>query len=143
MNPGQNNNPQFVRNDDDKQKGVRFTLISAFRCAGAGLITTLKRQRNARIHLAFAVAAVVLGLALRIDFLGWLAIIISIALVIGVECINTAVETIVDLVSPGYHELAKKAKDSAAAAVLVVSLSSLVVAAFVYGKAILDLIAGA
>jgi diacylglycerol kinase (ATP) len=119
---------------------MRFTLACAFRCAAAGLVATLQQQKNARIHLAFAALAVVLGIVLRIDLQGWLAIVLCVMLVFGIECVNTALETVVDLVSPGYHDLAKRAKDCAAAAVLVVSIGSLVVAALVYGSALYGLL---
>ena len=49
------------------------------------------------------------------------------------ECVNTAIESVVDLVSPDYHELARRAKDCAAGAVLIFALVSVVVAVVVYG----------
>ena len=85
-----------------------------------------------RIHLCFAIAAVVLGFVLRIDAASWLAVILCICLVFSLEVLNTALEALVDLVSPEYHELAKRAKDCSAGAVLVCAIGSLVVAAIVY-----------
>lgn len=92
-----------------------------------------------KIHLAVAVLALVLGFILRIDQVGWLAIVVCIALVISAECINTSIESVVDLVSPDYHEKARIAKDCSAAAVLVLAILSLVVAAFVYIPALMRL----
>ena len=85
-----------------------------------------------RIHAVFAIAAIVLGFALRIDAAGWLAIVICICLVFSFEILNTALEALVDLVSPEYHELAARVKDCAAGAVLVCAIGSLVVAAIVF-----------
>ena len=93
-----------------------------------------------KVYGVFALAAVVLGLLLHISLGGWLAVILCIVLVFSAECLNTALESLVDLVSPGYHDLAKTAKDCAAAAVLVCAIGSLVVAAIVYGAAAAGLI---
>jgi len=140
LDPGQKDD-RFVRNDEDKKRGLHFPLLDAFRCAFAGLFKTVARQRNIKIHLAVALLALVLGFVLRIPLSSWLAVIICIVVVFCVECLNTALETLVDLVSPGYHELAKVAKDCAAGAVLVSVIGSLVVAGLVFGAAVLQLIA--
>ncbi|WP_139652975.1 diacylglycerol kinase family protein [Raoultibacter phocaeensis] len=122
----------FVRNAKDKSQGTRFPLGSAFTCATCGFAHAFKTQRNMKIHLAVAIVAVILGAVLGIDALGWAAIAICIALVFAAECMNTALEAIVDLASPEYSELAKHAKDCAAGAVLVSAVGSVVVALFVY-----------
>lgn len=122
----------FVRNEAAKASHSRFSLISAFSCAGSGLLYALKTQRNMKIHLAVAVLAVLLGLALSIDPLSWAAVAVCIVLVPAVECVNTAVESVVDLVSPGYADLAKRAKDCAAGAVLLCAIGSVAVAAAVF-----------
>jgi diacylglycerol kinase len=84
----------------------------------------LHSQRNLRIHFGFAAAAVFLGFALRISRAEWAVVVSLIALVIGLELLNTAVEALVDLASPTFHPLAKTAKDTAAGAILVVALGS-------------------
>ena len=88
------------------------SLPHAFKCAAEGVAFAFK-QRNMRIDSGFAVAAVVLGFALRID-------------------VNTAIEAVVDLVSPEYHVLAKHAKDCAAGTALILAAASVVVAAIVF-----------
>lgn len=92
-----------------------------------------------KIHCAVALAAAVIGVVLAIEPLGWAAIAVCIALVFASECMNTALEAVVDLVSPEYSELAKNAKDCAAGAVLVCAIGSIVVAAFVYVPPLLSL----
>ena len=121
----------FVRNDQHKRDGAHYGLASAFRNAAAGGLFALRTQRNMKIHVAVAVVAIVLGFVFRIDPAEWLAVIISIALVFAAECANTAIESVVDLVSPGYHELAKRAKDCAAAAVFVCALGAVAVEAVI------------
>lgn len=120
----------------------RFSLAQAFSCAGAGVAHAVRTQRNMKIHLAVAVLAVALGFALRIDAPSWLAVIVCIALVIAMECVNTAVEAVVDLVSPGYAELARVAKDCAAGAVLVCAAGAVVVGAVVFLPRMAALLAG-
>ena len=115
---------RFVRNRADKDSRARFSLGRAFSCAWEGVVYTARTQRNMKIHFAVGAAAVLLGAAL--------AIVICIVLVLAAECLNTAVESVVDLVSPDYAELAKHAKDCAAGAVLVCALGAVAVAAAVF-----------
>ncbi len=69
-----------------------------------------------------AVVAIALGFGLRIDTPSWLAVIVCIGMMFALETVNTAIEAVVDLASPGYHELARRAKDCAAGAALRVPL---------------------
>lgn len=119
-----------------------FTLAQAFACAGAGVAHVVRTQRNMKIHLAVAALAVALGFALRISALSWLAVIVCIALVIAMECVNTALEAVVDLASPGYSELARVAKDCAAGAVLACAVGSVAVGAVVFLPPLAALLAG-
>ena len=114
-------------------------LKEAFAHAGDGIVHAFK-ERNMRIHLIFALAAVILGFVLRIDHAGWLAVVVCIALVFSLETLNTALESIVDLASPDYHDLAKHAKDCAAGAVLIAAIGSLIVACIVYLPAFFALV---
>lgn len=115
-------------------------LAKAFRCARSGISFAFKTQRNFKIHLTFAALAIILGLILQIPQPSWLAIVVCIFLVIGMEMANTAIESIVDLASPGWNELAKRAKDCAAGAVYICAIGSIAVAAIVYVPAFLALI---
>ncbi|RDB62334.1 diacylglycerol kinase [Gordonibacter sp. 28C] len=122
----------FVRNDADKGARSRFPLVCAFRCAWDGIAYAVRTQRNMKIHLVIAVLAVALGFAFGIDTASWAAVILCIAAVFAAECVNTAVESVVDLVSPEYHELARRAKDCAAGAVLIFAAVAVVVACVVF-----------
>ena len=124
----------YVRHADDarSEEGHRFSLGSAFSCAWAGISYAFTSQRNLKIHLCFALVAVALGFALRISEAGWLAVVVCIALVMALEIVNTAIESVVDLVSPEWHILAKHAKDCAAGAVYLAAFASVVVATIVY-----------
>jgi undecaprenol kinase/diacylglycerol kinase (ATP) len=102
-------------------------IIFAFRYALAGIIYCIRRERNLKIHLAAAFA--VLGLAWHYGVtsieLGLLSL--TIAGVITAELFNTALEILVDKISPDYHPAAKAVKDAAAGAVLIQAMASLVV----------------
>ena len=115
----------------ERKRNGTFTLCASMKCAlrGIGLCFS---DRNFRIELCFAACAVALGVALGISSVEWLAIVLCIFAVLSCETVNTALETLVDLVSPSYDELARNVKDAAAGAVLVLSIGSLVVAAIVY-----------
>ena len=115
------------------------SLPNSFKCAAAGIVHACRTQRNFKIELGFAVAAVVLGIAFSIEAAKWAAIAVCIGAVLAGECVNTAIESVVDLVSPEYHELAKHAKDCAAGAVLLMSFASVAVAAFIFLPSILGL----
>lgn len=109
-----------------------FPLLCAFRCASEGIRYAFTTQRNLKIHLVFAIAAVALGFALQVSEAAWLAIVLCIVSVTSLEVVNTAIESVVDMVSPEWHELARRAKDCAAGAVYIAAIGSLVVAAIVY-----------
>ena len=89
-------------------------------------------QPNARIHVLAAVLVVALGAWLQVSVLEWVALVLAMALVMGAEALNTALEYAVDLASPDWHPLARDAKDVAAAAVLVCSAGALVVGGLVF-----------
>ncbi len=89
-------------------------------------------QPNARIHCAAAATVIALGLWLEVSRLEWVALVLAIALVMGAEALNTALEYVVDLASPEWHPLARDAKDVAAAAVLLCSLGAAVVGLLVF-----------
>jgi diacylglycerol kinase len=99
----------------------------AFRHAIDGIVHSLISQRNMKIHLVAAFAAVAGAIYYRLSAAEWMLLTLTIAGVIAAEMLNTAVEAVVDLVSPQVHHLAKTAKDVAAGAVLIMAAASLVV----------------
>ena len=116
----------------DSAPGRAATLIASFGYAFQGIAYLFSTQRNAQIHSALALLAVAFGFGLRIDHGEWLALIVTIGLVFAAEGVNTAVEATVDLVSPGYHPLARVAKDVAAGTVLITALAAIAVAAVIF-----------
>lgn len=104
-------------------------LFTSFRYAFAGLHYAFTTQRNFRIHLIIGTIAISLGLVLQVSAVKMAVIGITIAFVLALELLNTALESVVDLtVKQTYHELAKIAKDCAAGAVLIGAFVALFVA---------------
>lgn len=109
--------------------------IRSFGHAFRGIGDLLRTQPHARIHLVATVVVIAAGLIKGLDRLEWALIALAIAAVWTAEAINTAIETAVDLVSPEWHELARRTKDVAAAAVLLAALGAVGVAVAVFGAA--------
>jgi diacylglycerol kinase len=102
-------------------------LLKSFGYAFEGVAYILRTQRNARIELAVAIAALALAVWLGISAVEWAVLVITIALVMALEWINTSLELAVGLASPERHPSAKAAKDVAAACVLLGAITSVVV----------------
>jgi diacylglycerol kinase len=84
--------------------------------AGQGVWHVVRTQRNMRVHLAAGLAAIIVGLILRIGAADWACVLTVIGLVLTAETLNTVVEALVDLCTDEFHPLAKAAKDMAAGA---------------------------
>jgi undecaprenol kinase len=102
-------------------------LIQSFAHAYCGLKVSLGEEQNLRIELIFCFVSIWLGIYFHLSSIEWIVLFITIALVIGSELFNTALEKVVDLASPEIHPLAKKAKDASAAAVFVFSIMAVLV----------------
>jgi diacylglycerol kinase len=108
------------------------SLKDAFINAYNGLRYVFKTQRNAKIHLLITIVVLLFGFFFRIASIQWVAILLVIGLVWAAECMNTAIEKLTDLASPDFHILAKIAKDCAAAAVLMASITAFVVGLVIF-----------
>ncbi|MCH3968369.1 MAG: diacylglycerol kinase family protein [Atopobiaceae bacterium] len=95
------------------------TFRHSFGYAIQGFRFALHSERNIKVMLVGAIAVIIAGIILELDFVSWVIVGLCIGLVLQAELVNTAIETVVDLVSPEYHPLAGRAKDIAAAAVYV------------------------
>ncbi|AZK46842.1 diacylglycerol kinase family protein [Paenibacillus lentus] len=103
-----------------------------FRYAAEGIVSALRSERNMRIHLIATVIVLLAAMYFRLSGRDIAVLLIVIGLVIAAELINTAIESIVDLVSPEWHPLAKKAKDTAAGAVLVMAMVAVCVGCLLF-----------
>jgi diacylglycerol kinase len=115
-------------------------IVRSFGFAAEGLATMLRTQPNFWVHVAAAFIALGLGVVLGLGAAELALIVLTIALVMIVECLNTALETLCDLVSPEYHPLVKRAKDVSAAAVLIGAVASVGVAVLLFGPRLFSMV---
>ncbi|MGQ9692383.1 MAG: diacylglycerol kinase family protein [Thermaceae bacterium] len=123
--------PPRPREDPHPVRG----FLAAFRFALEGLLYAWREERNLRLQSAFGLLAFLLALWLGTDPV---PILLANGLVLGLELMNTALEALTDLAAPTHHPLAKRAKDTAAASVLLASLFALLVGAFHLGPPLLE-----
>ncbi|MGB3510833.1 MAG: diacylglycerol kinase family protein [Microcoleaceae cyanobacterium] len=123
---------------------VANNLLISFKYAWAGVSYAFKTQRNFRIHTFIGITAISLSILLQLQPIETVVIVLTIGLVMAMELLNTAIESVVDLtVKKSYHELAKIAKDCAAAAVLVSAIVALLVAGYLILPPLLSIIISA
>lgn len=113
-------------------------LINSFKYAIEGIISSFKTERNMKIHVLAMIFVIALGLFFKLNKVEWCFIIIAIASVISAELFNTAIETVVDMVSPERNPKAKLAKDIAAGAVLVVAIGAAIIGFIIFGPQIIN-----
>ncbi|WP_075618117.1 diacylglycerol kinase family protein [Paenisporosarcina indica] len=111
-------------------KNINFA--SSFKYAFEGFLFAGKKERNFQFHLIAAVVVILAGMFSDLSLIEWILIILCISGTLSLELINTAIESVVDLASPEIHELAKRAKDMSAAAVLVFAGASAIIGILIF-----------
>lgn len=106
--------------------------IRSFSYAGKGIASFLSREHNAWIHCTAIVVVTAAGFLFGITRYEWIAVILCFASVLAAEALNTAIERLVDLVSPGPHPIAGDVKDVAAGAVLICAIAAAVVGGIIF-----------
>ena len=107
-------------------------IINSFKYAIEGIIASFKSERNMKIHILATIIVVILGLILKINVVEWCFCIVLIILVISAELFNTAIENIVDMISPEKNEKAKLVKDISAGAVLVLAIGAFIIGMIIF-----------
>lgn len=102
-------------------------IFRKFSYALRGLFISLKEEKSLVIHSVVAIIAIIIGAILQINFISWAILMLTIGLVISSELMNTAIENIVDMVSFKFNFNAKKIKDIAAAATLVLAIIAVII----------------
>ena len=123
-------------------KKKKFSLkarAKSFRYAFSGIYTLIKIEHNARIHLCVTIGVLFSGFFFELSAAEWINLIFAIGLVFSAEAFNSAIEYLSDLVSPEYHPLVKKAKDVAAAAVLLTAIAAALIGLIIFIPKILSL----
>ncbi|MFU1856749.1 diacylglycerol kinase [Sphingobacterium sp. CZ-UAM] len=113
--------------------------IRSFGYAFNGLKIVWREEHNFRVHLLAAVLAIALSWALRISPYEWLAVVFSIGFVLVCELLNTALENLADFVCPEKNPNIKRIKDIAAAAVMLSSLTALLIGLLIFVPKLLSL----
>ena len=111
---------------------TRQSLLKSFQHAFEGIVHTIKKERNIKIHLSFMFAVILCGFYFYITKIEWMICLILFALVLSLELVNTAIEAVVDLASPDIHPLAKLSKDVAAGAVLISAIISAIIGLMIF-----------
>ena len=114
--------------------------LSSFRYAFHGVFQAVQSQHNMWIHIFAAIVVIVAALFFDIGFTEWLFVIFAIGFVFGAELFNSAIETLVDLVSPGENQKAGMIKDIAAGAVLIAAITAAVIGMMIFVPRIIDLL---
>jgi len=114
--------------------------IASFANAFRGLAELLATQHNAWIHAAVTLAVCALAAFLGISAGEWLAVVLAISAVWSTEAMNTAFESLCDVVLPDHHPLVQRAKDVAAGAVLVSATGAATVGLIVFVPRLMSLV---
>ena len=115
-------------------------LIKSFGYAFKGMLIAVREEQNMRIHVVAIGVVTICGIYLSLSAIEWAVIALTIGFVISLEMVNSAIEAIVDHVSPEYHKEAGRIKDLAAGAVLVAAIVATVIAVYIFGNKIFNLI---
>ncbi|MDH6356118.1 diacylglycerol kinase [Dysgonomonas sp. PH5-45] len=121
-----------------RQKFSFKQRLKSFTYAFSGLKDLFAEEHNAWIHAFFAIAAIALGFVFGITPMEWCMVLFAIALVFSLELINSSVENLSDFASPQKNDFIRKAKDMAAAAVLVSAIASFIIGIIIFLPYILD-----
>jgi diacylglycerol kinase (ATP) len=111
-------------------------LLSSFQHAFDGIVYACRTQPNMRVHLVLGSVVLFASLYLRLQRSYVAIVIVLVALILALELVNTAIESVVDLMTVAHHPLAKIAKDTAAGAVLIGSIAATVIGYLVFYEGI-------
>ncbi len=107
-------------------------FLTSFKYAFSGIAKVLSSEFNFRFHSFAAIAVIIAGFVFDITRTEWLFIILAIGIVLVAEAINSAIEKLVDLVSPQQNPKAGWVKDVAAGAVLIAAITAAVIGVLVF-----------
>lgn len=126
----------------EKLKNRKFSIIDrikSFTYSFNGLKILFREEHNSRIHLFSTLVVILLGFALNISNIEWIALIFACGFVFVTEILNSSIENIADFVSPEKNEQIKKVKDLSAAAVLFSALTAFIIGIIIFSPKIYQL----
>jgi diacylglycerol kinase (ATP) len=114
------------------------SILESFNYAFEGIIHVLRTQRNMRIHLVIAACVLVLAFAVGVSKFELIALLLAIAFVLIAEMVNTALEHAIDVATTSFDPMAKLAKDIAAGAVLIATVTAVAIGYVVFATRLAD-----
>lgn len=114
-----------------KDRGIK-RIINSFGYSFNGLIDTYRTEQSVWIYIPVALIVILMGFLFKISTYEWIAVILILGIILSLELINTALEAVVDLVTKKYEPLAKKAKDTVSAAVLIFAITAVIVGLIIF-----------
>jgi diacylglycerol kinase len=114
-------------------------LKKSFSYAIEGFLRTYREEPNMKIHTLIGILVIICGFIFKVSHIEWIFLIFAIGLVIGAEEINTSIESLVDLATSEFKEKAKIAKDTAAAYVMVLSITAAVIGLIIFIPKLINL----
>lgn len=127
-----------ISRESKKDRGI-FRLGKSFRYAKDGLVEAYKNEQTVWIYIPVALLVIAACIFFELSTIEWIIVILILGIIYCLELINTAIECTVDLVTKEYAELAKRAKDTVSAAVLVFAITSVIVGLIIFVPKIIDL----
>jgi diacylglycerol kinase len=118
---------------DTKEEFSLIKRAKSFTHAWRGIIVFIKTTHNAWIHLLILALAIMLGIYFNITLVEWMMLVFAGGFVLTAEAVNTAIEIDIDLTSPEIHPYARDTKDVAAGAVLIASITALIIGISIFG----------
>lgn len=106
--------------------------LRSFGYAWKGIRSCVGKEQNLSFHLITSAIVIIAGLILDITQMEWIIIALCIGIVITAELFNTAIERLVDLVSPEQHPIAGQVKDIAAGAVLICATAAAIIGLIIF-----------
>lgn len=135
--------------DKFRKRKIQYTnkldakrLGRSFKAAFEGVACTYKKEQNIKIHTIISLIVILGGFLFKISYIEWLVCLVLIGFVLMAEFFNTAIEYVVDLASPNIHPLAKAAKDTASAGVLMMAILSAIIGIVIFLPKVIVLIGG-
>lgn len=125
-----NENDPIKEHEHSKNKLIKF--LKSFFYAAKGIISFLRAERNGWIHCCAIVVVTIAGFYFNINRMEWIAVLFCFGLVLAAEAFNTAIERLVNLVSPKKNPIAGDVKDVAAGAVFICAIAAAIIGLLIF-----------
>lgn len=116
----------------------KSSFLQSVATAARGAVEASRNERNLKIQWAIATCVIVAGFLFQLTAIEWACIALSIGGVLAAETMNSAIESMTDLLSPEIREEARQAKDFAAGSVLLISITAVTVGVIIFGSHLFD-----